>query len=49
MSWQNNLCCDRVWPNGKVLCCDREFYVRTEFAKARRNYVAIEGLTSSSK
>ena len=31
-----------MWPNGEVLCCDREFYVGTELAKARRNYVATE-------
>ena len=26
----------------RSLCCDREFYVGIELAKARRNYVAIE-------
>ena len=25
MSQHNILCRDRVWPNGEVLCCDREF------------------------
>ena len=52
MSRQNILCHDRVWPNGEVLCCDASlgrfsiateyFYVATEVAKARRNYVVRE-------
>ena len=29
MSQYNILCHGRVWPNGEVLCCDREFYVAT--------------------
>ena len=29
VSRQNILYRDRVWPNGEVLCCDREFYVTT--------------------
>ena len=30
------LCHDRMWPNGEVLCCDKEFHVTIELGHGRR-------------
>ena len=36
MSRHNILCRDKVWPNGEVLCCNKEFHVATELGHGRR-------------
>ena len=49
MSRQNILCCDIVWPNREVLCCNREFYVVIEDFYVSTELAMIESSSAHNR